>query len=328
MGGLGVVYSASIVFALFCTRSPLRKRIAAVIGAALSWGFLVISLAPVKHAAEQSTWLRVPDVATVVHFYNNHPLLFTRHRYASVTPNIVLLLLDAYAIVWFIRSRGWKTQSNSFALVFYIAVILTLEPIGFGILSNLYQPVFLGRYLLPYSLGVITLAAAGAWQLSHPFIHRHPRTFATLVVVPLMTIVCISFAGQYLDPVSNLDPVLQAAQSMPTVVGNDAIVRDAHYYTPEKAKNIFFVMDGPTPPPYGTLHVVTLQGYDPALVFHQPFLSTHHDFLYIPGGWQPRFVADLEKDPHWKSEQIGSVTIQQEVFPVLRFTYLDGTEGK
>jgi hypothetical protein len=326
---LGMVYSAGIVVAQLCTKSPVRKRAAMLIGTVLSWGYLLVFLAPVRHAADQGSWLEKPNAMDLLHFYDNHPLLFVRYRYASVLLNLILLSLAVYAIVWFIRSRKWKSvESNSFVLLFYIAVILLLQPIGFAILSNLYKPVFLGRYLLPYSLGLITLAAAGTWLLSQRINPRYLRIYAAVLVLPLIAIAYLSFAEQYRNPVSNLDPVLQAAQSMPTVIADDEVVRQAHLYTPQKAKNIFFVMLAPKPGEHTILEIIAEQGYSPAFVFDQPFLSDHRQFLYIEETWRPPFfIQDLQGNPLWRETQVGSVSLHGRTVPVLQFTRVDATDN-
>jgi len=318
---LGLIYSAAIVFAQMCTKTSAPKRAAALVGTVLSWTYLLIFFQPVKHAAETDTWLPMPPAAAVVHFYNNHPLLFGRYRYVSVACNLLLLCLAVYACVWFLRTRQWNIQRSSFVLLFYISVLLLLMPAGFAIVSHLYKPLFLGRYLLPYYLGLVTLAAAGAWLLVQRFDKRFLRMLAVPLSIAIATAAVVTFVEQYPNPVSNLDGVLRLAQSLPTVVQDDGTVRQAHFYAPTQANNLFYViMPPPKPGQRGTLRSIAELGYEPELVFDGPFLSTHPKFFYVDGPWQPRLLnEDLRGNPEWTSEKVDTVIIRGVTYPVLEF---------
>jgi|HubBroStandDraft_1064217.scaffolds.fasta_scaffold10818_2 hypothetical protein len=322
---LGLIYSAVIAFAQLCTKAPARMRVAAVAGTVLSWAYLLVFFQPLKHAAQTGYWLHAPNAADVVHFYDNHPLLFAHYRYVSVVLNLLLLCLAVYGCFWFVRNRKWEgTQPNGLSLLFYISVLLLLMPVSFAIVSHLYKPIFLGRYLLPYYLGLSALAAAGAWVLTQRFQVRSLSRFAVPVSVALVVFAFATFTEARRDPLSDLDPVLQLSQSMPTVMQDDGIVRQAHFYAPDQAKNLFYLMLLPKPGDYATLYSIAEQGYEPALVFDEPFFSQHRQFLYIDGPWQPMvFNADLRGNPRWISENAGAVTIRGVTYPVLKFTRVD-----
>jgi hypothetical protein len=319
---LGLIYSVAILVAQMCSRSPIRKRAAVLGGTVLSWGYLLVFFGPVKHASETDTWLSKPPAAALVHFYDNHPLLLTNHRYVTVVINLLLLCLAIYACFWFIRSRGWKSQSSSFVLLFYIAVILMVTPIGFAAVSHLYKPLFLGRYLLPYSLGLMTLAAAGTWRLAQRFVERSPRVFAMLAYAPLVVLAFFTFAQQYSDPPSNLDDILQVAQSLPTVLVDDQVVRQAHFYAPERANNLFYILMKPGE--HSTLHYIAQQGYEPEIVFAEPFLEQHREFLYVHTPVQPQFYdGALLGNPLWRGQDVGTVSVHGQNLHVFRYTRID-----
>ncbi|HXS13502.1 MAG TPA: hypothetical protein VN734_12420, partial [Acidobacteriaceae bacterium] len=131
-------------------------------------------------------------------------------------------------------------------------------------------------------------------------------------------------ADQYRDPSSNLDSILQLSQSMPTVIQDDGIVRQAHFYAPARATNLYYLMLLPKPGQYATLSSIVQQGYEPALIFDEPFFNAHRKFLYVDGPWQPMvFNADLRDNPQWTSEKVGTVTIRGITYPVLEFTRVD-----
>lgn len=323
---LGLIYSAMIAFAQLCTKAPMRNRRAALVGTVLSWTELILSYRPVKLADKMSTWLTMPDTATVVHYYDNHPLMFAHYRYVSVALNLVLLSLAAYACYWFLRNQRWKSKQPGLTLLFYIAALFVLAPVGFAIVSHLHKPMFLGRYLLPYGVGLITLAAAGAWLLAQRLHQRPLRGLAVPLSVAFVASAFVTFMDAYRDPVSNLVPVLQLSQSMPTVIQDDAVVRQAHYYAPERANNLFYVILTPKPGVEGTLNSIAKSGYEPALVFDRPFLQQHRKFLYVDGPWQRMvFDADLHDNPQWTSERVDSVMIRGTTYPVLEFTRVDAS---
>lgn len=322
---LGLIYSATIAFAQCCTKVPARKRIAAVAGTVLSWTELVVFYRPFALADKMSTWLSMPNTAAVAHFYDNHPMLFVHHRYVSVVLNLVLVALALYACYWFVRTQRWKSnQPAGFILLFYISVLLLLMPIGFAIASHLHKPMFLSRYLLPYDFGLITLAAVGAWVLTQRFAQRSVRWLALPISVALVAFASVTFMDEYRDPVSNLESVLQLSQSMPTMIQDDGIVRQAHFYAPARAANLYYVMLAPRPGQYATLGSIVQQGYEPDLVFDEWFFSTHRKFLFVDGPWQPMvFNADLRDNPRWTSEKVGTVTIRGITYPVLEFTRVE-----
>jgi hypothetical protein len=324
---LGLIYSAAIAFAQLCTKAPARMRVAAVAGTVLSWAYLLIFFQPLKHAAETGYWLHAPNAVAVVHFYDNHPLLFVHYRYVSVGLNLLLLCLAVYGCFWFLRNRKWQgTQPNGLSLLFYISVLLLLMPVSFAIVSHLYKPIFLGRYLLPYYLGLSTLDAAGIWLLAQRFNQNSLRKLAVPLFTALIAIAFVTFREQYRDPRSNLDSILQLSQSMPTVVPDDGIVRQAHFYAPAMAQNLFYVMLTPKPGLHATLYSIVQQGYEPSLVFDEPFFRTHPKFLYVDGPWQPKvFNQDLRHNPQWKSERVATVTIRGATYPVLEFTRIDSS---
>ena len=140
--------------------------------------------------------------------------------------------------------------------------------------------------------------------------------FAALAMAAYVTL-----AEQSRDPRSNLDSVLQLAQSMPTVVQDDGVVRQAHFYAPDRAGNLLYVMLTPKPGQYATLSSIVQQGYEPYLVIDDAFFSQHPRFLYVDGPWQPMvFNADLRDNPQWTSEKVATVAIRGTTYPVLEFT--------
>jgi hypothetical protein len=325
---LGLVYAAAILFAQMLAqafgRAPARQRLAALAGTVLSWTSLLIFLPALKAGAATTNWLSMPNAAAALHFYDNHPFLFAQWRYLSVALNLALFCLVAYACVWFLRNLRSPSVHPSLRLLFLIAAILLLTPIGFAIVSHLYKPLFLGRYLLPYTLGFVSLAAAGAWLLTQQFAKRSFWLFAALVGIPLAAIALVTLKEQAVYPVADLDPVLQLAQSMPVVIQDDGTIMQAHFYAPARAKNLFYIMLPPKHGEHATLYSVVQQGYEPALVYDAPFFKQHPQFLYVDGPWQPRFFnEDLRGNSRWTFEQIGSVTFRGVTYPVLRFTHVD-----
>lgn len=324
---LGLVYNAVILFAQMLSKTGPRERAAAVAGTVLSWSYLLIFFAPVEHANAMVSWLVMPTAAGVVHFYNNHPMMFPQARYGSVLLNVGLVVLALYACFSFVRSRRWKSaRPDSFVLLFYISVGLMLMPIAFGVVSHLFKPMFLGRYMLPYTLGLITLAANGTWLLAGRAVERFPGRAAVLAGIPLLMIVYANIAVQRQDSVSSLDSVLQLSRSMPTVMQDDETVRQAHFYAPQRANNLYYLLPEPKPGHEGTLNSIFLSGYEPALVNDESFFAQHPRFLYVDGPW-PRWIFDADRrdNPQWNSRVVGTVTLHGAPYPVLEFTRVDSS---
>jgi hypothetical protein len=259
-----------------------------------------------------------------MHFYNNHPLLFVRDRYLSVALDIAGLCLIVYTCLWFLRNRNNPNLASGLWLLFCISVVLMLVPIGFFAVSRLYKPLFLPRYMLPYTLGYATLASAGAWLFARRLLARSPIVSAALIAVPLLVLACVAVTEQALDPLSNLEPLLKLAQSTPVVFQYDTEVLQAHYYTPSRSRNLFYVMLPMKPGERSTLESIAQQGYEPELVFDQSFLKQHREFLYVDSPLQPLFFdKDLRGNPHWAVEPAGSVDASGTTLRVFRYTRLD-----
>jgi hypothetical protein len=321
---LALIYSAAILCALMLTRSPLRNRLAALAGTLLSWSYLGIFFLPVKHAAETDTWLGMPHASDVVHFYDNHPLLLVHFPHLSVCLNLILLALAIYACTWFVRSHRWKSASpDSFALLFRISVALALMPIGFEVLSHIYKPIFLGRYLLPSGLGLITLAANGAWLLTQRSGIKRPARYIPSVAVPVAILVLLTVREQALYLPENLEPLLRLAQSTPVVLESGNEVPQARFYFPSRSANLVLVLPTLKPGQHTTLHSIMQQGYQPEVVLNQPFLEQHREFLYVNTKPASQVFEDFLQYPHWKSSDAGNVVIGGVNLPVIRYTRTD-----
>ncbi len=322
---LGIVYSANIVAAQMLGKAPLRNRIAVVAGTVLSWSALLIFLRGMTAGAKTTNWLQMPTLMGLLHFYNNHPLLFARERYVSVLLNIALLCLIACTCWWFLRHRSSaQLRSGSLWLLFGISLAMMLTPVEFLIVSHLYKPLFLPRYLLPYTLGFAALAAAGTWLLTQRLSIETSKAAAALAGIAIAGIAVLSVQGQALSYISDLEPILKLAQSTPVVFQYATEILQAHYYTPSRARNLFYILMTPKPGESSTLGAIARQGYEPELVYDQSFLEQHREFLYIDSPLQPQlFERDLRGNPHWKVEPAGSVDAAGITLRVFRYTKID-----
>lgn len=319
---LGIVYSANIAAAQMLGRSPLRNRVAAVAGTVVSWSALLIVLRGMIAGAQTTNWLQMPSFMALVHFYNNHPLLFARERYLSVSLNIALLCLIAYTCWWFLRHRNSaQLRSGSLWLYFCVAVAILLTPVEFFIVSHLYKPLFLPRYMLPYTLGFAALAAAGTWLLARRVSAKVSKGLAVLAGVAIACIAFLSVKEQALSPLSDLEPILRLAQSEPVVFQYDTEVLQTHYYTPSRAGNVFYLLFAPSPGSRDTLSAIAAAGYEPELVRDTDFLQQHDEFLYLETPLQPRFYEqDLKGNPDWHSEYVTTINAGGFILRVFRYT--------
>ena len=319
---LGIVYSAGITFAQLFGKTSRTTRMPAIAGSVLSWATLLASLRGLRSGSATLTWLGKPTLAGLMHFYNNHPLLFARERYLSVAVNFAGLCLILYACLWFLRNRS--KLSSGLWLLFCICAVLMVMPVGFFIASYLYKPMFLSRYMLPYTLGYATLAGAGVWIAARRFIVRSPAASATLIALPLLAVAWVSVSEQALSPVANLEPLLKLAQSTPVVFQYDTEILQAHFYTPSRAGHLFYLLVPTRPGQHGTLDAVAQQGYEPEIVYDRQFLQQHREFLYVDSPLQPLFFErDLRGNPHWTVEPAGTVDAAGITLRVFRYTKID-----
>lgn len=321
---LGVVYSAAITFAQLFGKATGKIRAAAIIGSVLSWATLLTFLRSLRSGAATLNWLQKPSLPGLMHFYNNHPLLFAGERYFSVALNVAGFCVILYACVWFLRKRNSSELRPGMWLLFCISVVLMAIPIGFFVASYLYKPMFLPRYMLPYTLGYATLLGAGAWLLGQRFIVRWPAACAVVIAVPLLAIAWVSVTQQALAPVGRLEPLLQLAESAPVVFQYDTEILQAHYYAQSRAGNLFYIRFPTRPGQLGTLDAIAQQGYEPELVLDQSFLEQHSEFLYVESPLQPLFFErDLRGNPHWAVQPAGTVDAGGINLRVFRYTKID-----
>jgi hypothetical protein len=319
---LGIVYSSNIAAAQMLGKSPIRNRVAALSGTVLSWSALLIFLRGIRAAAQTSTWLQMPTFMGLLHFYDNHPLLFVRERYVSVILNIALLCLIAYTCWWFLRHRNSaQLRVGNLWLFFCISVALMLTPIEFFIVSHLYKPLFLSRYMLPYVLSFAALAAAGTWLLAQRVSKRTLAILAILGGAATAGCAVVTVGEMGLSPISDLEPVLRLAQSDPVVFQYDTEVLQAHYYAPDRAGNLFYILFPQRPGERDTLTAIAAQGYEPELVLDREFLEHHNQFLYLETPLQPQFFErDLKANPNWRSEYVGIVNAGGPILRVFRYS--------
>src|SRR5580698_9540385 len=322
---LGIVYSANVAAAQMLGRAPLKTRIAAVTGSVLSWSALLIFLRGFRAGAQTTNWLQMPTFMGLVHFYNNHPLLFGRERYVGVVLNVALLCVIACTCLWFLRHRSSaQFRSGSLWLLFCISAALMLIPIEFFVVSHLYKPLFLSRYMLTYALGFASLAAAGAWLVAQRVSKRVARGLAVVAGVAVAIFAVLTLREMSLSPVSDLEPVLRLAQSEPVVFQYDTEVLQAHYYTPSRAGNLFYILFPLEPGARDTLSAIAAQGYEPELVLDSRFLNEHHEFLYLETPLQPRFYEqDLRGNPNWRSEYVTTINAGGFILRVFRYTRVE-----
>lgn len=319
---LGIVYCAAITFAQLFGKTPWKVRRPAIAGSVLSWATLLIFLRSLRSGAATLNWLQKPNLPGLMHFYNNHPLLFARERYVSVALNVAGLCVILYAFVWFLRNRS--RLSSGLWLLFCISVVLMGTPVGFWVASYIYKPMFLSRYMLPYTLGYVTLLGAGVWLLAGRFIARSPVVSALVAAAPLFAIAWVSITQQALAPVSNLEPLLKLAESTPVVFQYDTEILQAHYYTPSRARNLFYILIHVRRDQRGTLDAIAQQGYEPELVPDSEFLEQHREFLYVDSPLQPQFFErDLRGNTHWDVEPAGTVDAGGVTLRVFRYKRVD-----
>lgn len=318
---LGIVYSANIAAAQLFGKAPIRHRIAAISGTVLSWSGLLVFIRGVQAGAETTNWLKMPPFLSLVHFYDNYPLLLVTARYVSVLVNLGLLCLIAYTCWWFLRRRASaQMESGSLWLFFCTCVLLLLAPWEFFLVSHLYKPLFLSRYMLPYTLGFSGLAAAGAWVIGQRISDKNVRGVAAFAGILVAGFAVLTFKEQAVYPLSRLEPILRVAQSEPVVFQHPMEVLQAHFYAPSCARNLFYLLPPLAPGQRGTLNAVAQQGYEPEIMIDRQFLTDHREFLYLENPYDNSFYDRMTKDPDFHSEDEGSVIVEGIPEKLVRFT--------
>ena len=314
---LGLISSGVLVCALFVSKLPTRTRWAAIGGTLSSWSFFLIYLKAIRAGSQNFSWIMMPTVLNSLRFYFHSP---TEERFAN---GVIIVFLVASFVLCFRRSPELLVKPDSRRMLLIISVLFLLLPAGFYVVSHLYHPLFVGRYLMPYSLGFGCMLACALWYAGRQdVVQRQPGVIVALrvgllCIVGVLHFLCLS--KQPVRPLSDIQAVVALHPSLPLVIPNDAVFYQVRYYGGASGANTFFPIPSSRS---GYLALLARQGYAPGVVSDADFLEQHKQFLYLDFPiFRDFYLRALASDPKWVAEEVGVVEVQGLPVHLFRIEY-------
>ena len=303
---LGLIYSAILAAAVVFSQLPIRRRLAAIGGMLGSWLFFLIYITPIRSGGQNFNWIQMPTIPNTLRFYFHMP---TTERFFNAA---FVIFIAASFVFCFRRSPALLSKQRSRPMLLLISVFFLLVPLGCYLLSHIYHPLFVSRYLMPYSLGFGFMFACALWLIYQQDALKNHRGYRVALQTGLLCIIgflhvsCLKV--EMLRPLSDIQPLMALDHSLPLVISDYTIFYEMRYYGGSSGTHVFYPIPSMKS---GYLAVVAQQGYAPGVVGEAEFLGQHKQFLYLDFPTAPGFnLQALVTDPKWVSQDVGMVQVQ------------------
>jgi hypothetical protein len=317
---LGVVYGACFVTALTLSRLPWRKRVGAIGGTVGSWSLILLFRTALKMGADAYTWVSMPHVSDLVRFHLHTPVYLESISTLSTVINLLLgAIVLTGAVLAFRKQATAPAVDPGRRLLLIFSGVLLLLPTGFFVVSHLYKPIWVGRYMMPYDLGLAGCLCGALWIIGlqpwSSWMVRKPM-FAAACIVVLILHVC-SVRQQPSMPRSDIEPYLSSNTSLPLVLQDPDLFMQARWYGGNEGSQVYFVLPQLE---YTTFDAVLKRGYQPGLAYDKDFFPAHPVFLYldIPKAHAYFFEREQAMHPAWHVTHAGSLLYYGAVTPLLK----------
>ncbi|MGI4853038.1 MAG: hypothetical protein ACRYF4_03195 [Janthinobacterium lividum] len=318
---LGVVFSSFVVAAMLFSRLPRTKKAAAIAGALASWSLILLFRTAIHAGSAAYTWVQMPHATDLLRYYLHTPFYVSSHPVLSNLVNTLLALLIVCGAFLAKRklTRNGPGDSGRRLMLIFSALLLCL-PLGMFVLSHAYKPVWVGRYLMPYGLGVAGMCAGALWfagdQLSKKTYHLRKRAFAVGACFLIIALHMLTLREQRLIPYANIRPYLAASVRLPLVLQDADPFLESRYYAASEGSNLYFVLSRRE---HGTLNAVLESDYQPGLMYDDDFFLAHQKFLYLDIPWArgPFLERWKAQHPDWRIRRVGDLPYQGTSAPLL-----------
>jgi hypothetical protein len=312
---LGLIYSAILLIALFFSKLPRAKHLAALAGTLSSWLLFLIYLRPIRSGGSNNVgWIMMPTVINTLRYYFHAP---TVGRFFNLSVFIFMISCIVFCLK---RLPQLLPERSSRTILLLISAFFLLIPVGFYVISHLYHPLSVARYMMPYSLGFCCMFACALWILEQQAVLKdRPGLRLSFQVALVCAVVALHFIGvrqQPVRPLSDIQPLIDMSNSLPLVISNDTVFYEMRYYGGPAGANTFFPIPSTQS---GYLGLLSRRGYAPGVVADAEFLGKNRQFLYLDfpdyRDFYQRAIAD---DPRWLTQDVGVVRVQGLPIHLLR----------
>lgn len=319
---LGIVYGAFFVAALTVSRLPWRNRVAATGGMVGSWSLILLFRTALKAGAAAYLWVAMPMRVDLLRFHLHTPVYTAAHPAVSLLANVLVGALVLGGVVLAFRGRGEQPGEDAGRrLLLILCGLLLLLPAGMFVLSHLYKPVWVGRYMMPYDLGLAGCFCGALWTLGRqprfPQLRWQKSALAAVSCAALLVLHGFNLRQQPLLPRSNIAPYLSQNATLPLVLQDPDLFLQSRYYGGASGARVYFVLPKLA---YSTFDAVLRRGYQPGLSYDSDFFAAHPVFLYldIPKAHDYFFEREHALHPEWLIQQVGSLPYYGAATPLLK----------
>jgi len=303
---LGLIYSAILLTALFFSKLPRAKHLAALAGTLSSWLLFLIYLRPIRSGSSYMGWIMMPTVINTLRYYFHTP---TANRFFNL---MVFFGMVACVVHWMRRSPELLLKQRRRRMLLLISFFFLLIPVGAYVVSHLYHPLSVDRYMMPYSLGFGCIFACALWILDQQAAFRErPGLRLAFQVALIGAVVALHFIGvrqQPVRPLSDIQPLIDMSNSLPLVISNDTVFYEMRYYGGFAGANTFFPIPSTQS---GYLGLLSRRGYAPGVVADAEFLGKNRQFLYLDfPKYRDFYQRAVASNPRWLTQDVGVVRVQ------------------
>ena len=326
---LGVVYGAFFVATLVVSRLPWRERAAAIAGMMASWSLILLFRTALKAGAAAYLWVSMPHAMDLVRFHLHTPVYSAAHPTLSVVVSALLAVLLVTGAVLALGSRTEALRSRKEdvkadagrRLLLILCGLLMLLPEGLYLLSHLYKPVWVGRYMMPYDLGLAGCCCGAVWIIGRQgWYVRLPWPRFALAAVAVVAVLLVHVSNLRQQPFllhASIDPYLSLHASLPLVLQDPDLFLQSRYYGGASGSQVYFVLPKLE---YSTFDAVLRRGYQPGLIYDRDFFPAHPAFLYldIPKAHVYFFEREHALHPGWRIQRVGTLPYYGAATPLLK----------
>lgn len=232
---------------------------------------------------------------------------------------IGLLLVSSAFLACGRVNRDWIEDDGRRLLLILSALLLAL-PLGMFVASHLYKPVWVGRYMMPYDLGIAGSCTGALWLLAKRIgsarLQPYRFVIASTACVAVLSLHVYNLREQHLIEYSAIDPYLSLNSPLPLVLQDANSFLESRYYGGDRGSRVFFLLRKKF---YGTLNAVQESGYQEGLIYDEDFFASHQTFLYLDVPWAHDSFLEQWKvlHPSWHIRPVGQLPYQATLMPLL-----------
>jgi len=317
---LGVLYSGMILTAFLLSQMPAQKRITAIVASVCSWIFFLPYLSIIKYGKQNSSWVQMPGLMDVVRYYY-HGLTFSYIFNAAA-----YLFILVCVVIYRKRAADLLVQNRARLMLLYIAGLLLLLPVIFFVISHLYTPLFVSRYMMPYYLGVSCLLVLALWlveQWALPAWRPAFRVAATAGIFCFLAVLNIrGLRQQPVRQLSSIESVLAVKSPFPTVVPDEGVYLQLKRYDGVASGNIVYLIPNKREgqPETDEMAVISNAGYAHDIYHDADFFPLHKQFLYVDiPMYRDIYQRLVAANPAWSVRDVDIIKVNGNPVHVLQF---------